>query len=121
MDTIEFLGITFRSIQHMNWFIFTVISLIIIVIINLLFLTPMRRSLSLQILGTYIFMLSGAIHLIALLTALIKTKGGVINGPITSVDCIWFNGVMFFVVLFFSLLSIRFYKRGKNWGYYIVK
>ena len=114
MESVEFSGIVFRSTSHMLWFILTVSIFIILVVVILILLKFKRHNKGFLLLSVYAFILSGGLHLTGFIIALIKTKGGAINGPRTSVDCIWYNGVMLFVILIFFLLSFRQYRKGKD-------
>lgn len=87
-ESVEWLDIVFRSPDHLIWFKMSLILFaggFIAFLIN--FWKP--RSSWHKLPGSLAFF-----HLTASFLAIIHTQGGTINGPVYSVDCIWFNALM---------------------------
>lgn len=47
-------------------------------------------------------------HMVIAFQAIVITKGGTVNGPVNSVDCIWFNALMSAAYFIFWLLIKKF-------------
>lgn len=89
MEAVEFLGITFRSSYHVDWFIMTMT----------LFGASLLWSVICLLQRCYegpvmIWFLLGIVSLATFMSAISQTKFGTINGPVWSVDCIWYNGLL---------------------------
>jgi hypothetical protein len=77
---VEFLGIVFRSSQHMVWGVGTVLVTLVLIVLTTFFKKPK------------VFFFGGSFGYLAVaISAVIVTKWGTVNGPTYSVDCIWFN------------------------------
>ena len=99
METINFLGIHFRSHSHLSYFLITVF----ILIFNIFFYrfrindTPkMVRKMSLAQCLSYIFIALMAIN---------ETNFGHDNGPVYSADCIWYNCLqaIIYLIIYFKI------------------
>jgi hypothetical protein len=101
MGSVELWGISFRSVSHMHWFILSTGLLVGHVIIQLAvrFLRPGDGPFN----PTPVLSLHG----IVIISAVIKTHFGTVNGPAYSVDCIWFNALMTLIHLLIWRLSLR--------------
>ncbi len=93
-ETVEFLGITFRSWSHVYRFIMSMTFLLT----SLLLLACASRFL--------FFVSCGCVgmHLSTTVTASLATGFGHRNGPVYSVDCMWFNAAL--AVIHWGLFSI---------------
>lgn len=101
---IKFLGINFRSKQHLNWFKFSAVMFtasIILLIISLF----CRIIPDDPVLRIWIFVLA-YMHGLAFLIAFGGTQGGKIFDERLSIDCIRFNGAMTIVYIVLLLLII---------------
>ncbi len=91
MHPVEFLGIVFRSPQHLGWF--TMSMTVFAAMVGVLILCRILRTGPAETLLVYAGgMLCG--HTLVALSAVIHTRFGELNGPVYSVDCIWFNTAM---------------------------
>lgn len=90
MGTIEFLGITFRSAQHLEWFILTLVTLgANIYFIAVCWVSGKRYTMPLAFCA-----ISGGFSLFYSILAAIITDFGAVSGPIWSGDCIWYNALL---------------------------
>lgn len=99
MEAVELFGITFRSEHHLHWFIMTMMlfgaSLLCAAICmwRKLYMGPFAIWGSLSFISFSTFM-----------SAIVETKLGMVNGPVWSVDCIWYNGLL--TALYLSCIVI---------------
>lgn len=105
---ISFCFIKFRSYEHLRWFVINTSLLsvtVAILLLNQIFGISLDPVL---VIITSVFM--GLIYMIiSVCSAIVVIKLG--NGPIFSVDCIWFNGVIsliYFVICVSMVLKIKF-------------
>lgn len=89
MSSPKFLGITFRSANHMYWFRLNIIMLGACIIISAILVFLKVWSLAIPILIAF-----GTTSALTAITAIIVTRFGKENGPYYSKDCIWFNGLL---------------------------
>lgn len=99
MEAVEFLGITFRSSYHMQWFVMTMIIFGASWVLFGICLVCKCYGAPVIIWG-----ILGIMSLSASMGAITKTKWGTVNGPVYSVDCIWYNGLL--MVIYFSSAGI---------------
>lgn len=103
METVEFLGITFRSSGHLGYFLMNCFVLLLFMVIGLFsrrFLEIVLPAMSLS----YVF---------SSFIALVFTKGKNVVGPY-SPDCVWFNALMA-IIFFLFFVSVKLLnKRGKK-------
>ncbi|KKR36716.1 MAG: hypothetical protein UW46_C0007G0022 [Candidatus Yanofskybacteria bacterium GW2011_GWF1_44_227] len=96
METTIFLGITFRSASHLIWFVQSMVILLVSMIYYARKIFTSSREIE-SFSGPTFYLT--AFHGITILQAIVHTRLGRINGPIYSVDCIWFNSLMVLVYL----------------------
>jgi len=90
MGTIEFLGIAFRSAQHLEWFVFTLITFgANICFIAVCWASGKRFKAPCAFCGV----LGGLSFFYSILAAII-TDFGAASGPVWSGDCIWYNALL---------------------------
>lgn len=93
MEAVEFCGITFRSALHLHHFIRMII--VLGASIAWLFLAIYRRHYEESVAGFVAWLcFFGVLSFVASMKAISITKWGVLNGPMWSVDCIWFNALL---------------------------
>jgi len=88
MERLKMYGISFRSVQHFEWFTTTLQFFAASIFISVI---------SASLMPTVAQVLWGALlilHFVIAVAAVFVTKFGKVNGPTTSVDCVWFNGVV---------------------------
>ena len=105
MESLELLGITFRSAQHMHWFVLTCF---LFVISTLGFFTT-RDNLLIRTLSWHFLFYYHGFFAVA---SIVATEGGTINGVTWSVDCIWFNSLM--AVMYLGLYLLLQKKKKRN-------
>ena len=100
---LEFIGIEFRSLGHLYWFIGTC-SLFASSVLSVLVLILWKR-LS-KFIVSLVFSFAGGHFAVAVMTA-VMTEWGTKNGLVYSGDCIWFNGMAAcaYVLLFVFAVS----------------
>lgn len=94
LEQVTFWGLSFRSASHMHWFQMSVVVFALSVLSLLVWFFFFRKSNDFLICPFVMWQLGFAIHVLQPPIALIVTRGGTVNGPIYSVDCIWFNALM---------------------------
>lgn len=97
MEAVEFLGISFRSEQHLGWFVFSM--LIFFISTATVFISRVNDGRFKLFLVLFLY------HCLVSFIAIIITNFGAINSKSVSVDCIWFNGLM--AVLYLFLFSLK--------------
>ncbi len=106
MEATEFLGITFRSPQHMHWFVMSMGYLVIV-----LSCVGIRSFLSGSFDKGGLLRWGIVYHLFTSLSAVVITKFGTINGPVYSRDCIWFNALMAALYAVIWYVGTRYFNR----------
>ena len=100
----EHFGVVFRSTSHYGWFLLSAFCFVAIVAWNVLgvFYLAWRKRLNDGYPAVLAFpsIFMTLFHVSTSLGAVIFTRFGQINGPIYSVDCIWFNLLMAVLYLF---------------------
>ena len=102
MEPIEFLGITFRSSSHLGWFIFTSI-IGINCFLGAWRVTP-RTDHSEPWVVLVCLILFSILEFSISVFAISETESGTINGPEWSVDCIWWNAFLGFLLLILAIV-----------------
>ena len=103
----QFFFITFRSLEHQQWFMGTQILFWVIMLFCVIAITTRQPWLS------YIHSLSLAgVHFLISCVAIEKTNWGEIVVPMFSGDCIWYNAIMGSLYTGIFILSL-FYQRKK--------
>jgi len=87
----EFLGIVFRSQSHLGWFQF---SMAVFGIGMITFGMVLLGCNSIRSMTRGFFPFMRIFHFTASILAVFMTRFGTMNGPIYSVNCIWFNFLM---------------------------
>ena len=107
METVDFWEITFRSAQHLGWFIKTLVVFTVTVgwfFVNSIFI---RKSIT----PSLSWLLMVLVHIVASLVSVVATRFGTVNGSEYSVDCIWFNALVALVYLIlWWLIYMKFTK-----------
>lgn len=99
MEAVALFGITFRSGYHLSWFLITMTLFGASVVCSVICLWQRCYSWPIEI---WFFL--GIMSLGTSLSAITVTHFGVINGPIWSMDCIWYNGLL--AGIYFSCAGI---------------
>jgi len=124
VEEAEFLGITFRSSDHMQWFQMSM-GLAIINFSGLVFRYATRHSSNpffSKITVLLVILMVGIIlsHVMTSGVAVLNALVSVVqhqnpNGPVFSIDCIWFNALMAGTYAIVLYLESKFYaKQNKN-------
>ena len=93
MEELSFWGITFRSSEHMAYFILYVCHLSVLAIVTVVWFFSKRSAQSRRnIMALWLSTCTGP--LLTSISAAFLTKFGTQNGPVFSVDCIWFNALV---------------------------
>jgi hypothetical protein len=105
-ESVIHLGIHFRSVSHYHWFVGSMILLGLSLLCSVLEMDKRPVDLMQSWWHWPVFCHAGTS-----VTAIFVTHFGQVNGPIYSVDCIWFNALMslmnYFVFLFAMRLRLR--------------
>ncbi|MDA2935975.1 hypothetical protein MYX06_02050 [Patescibacteria group bacterium AH-259-L05] len=116
MDSVVFWGIEFRSVTHMEWFQtsieFFVTTILLFMLMGILVKIGQAEP-ELLFIPVVFWVVLIFFHGLASFAAYIITKGGAINGPAWSVDCIWFNALVAGVYIVFCLITARYWKKLK--------
>ncbi len=89
MDTVEFLGVSFRSSTHIAYFLGTAS---VFINVGLIYAMWMLWGYYRAALGASLCLAGLEISVTAF--AIYATAGGTLNGPLVSVDCIWYNELL---------------------------
>lgn len=94
METVKFLGISFRSAQHLLCFGMTIGALGLSIIAFVAGILTKRYEIPM-----FLYCFLGVLSLFISIIAVVKTKWGAFNGPIWSIDCFWYNGLLTIIYL----------------------
>jgi hypothetical protein len=93
----------------MHWFVGTMTVLAISAIYSLVCITRRKTHKPL----TYLWVSLGTSSVVTSAEAVAMTNFGTVNGPVYSVDCIWYNAVL--AVICFAVAAVdHFIKRGRG-------
>ena len=111
MNSIEFFGIVFRSEQHLHWFFLTLIVFAVVVILLAVFYV-IASSAEMEYQGKWM-QFSVELCFAFCFSSLFTTTAAIliaaanflrhmpVNGPVWSLDCIWFNALV--AMIYFCL------------------
>jgi uncharacterized membrane protein YvlD (DUF360 family) len=111
MESLEFWGVSFRSVMHMQWFQASVcVSMVCMLLLLLPLILKEDYNPIYNIIPVGFF---SSMHFTVFLSAVVLTKGGAVNGNIFSVDCIWFNALMAFIYAIVCLIIWQVTRKSK--------
>jgi hypothetical protein len=105
MHPIQWMGITFRSQGHLNWFLVCmfIFGITVLAFLIELYLNRKERKSYFVVIGVWQFF--GICYVVHSCCAILVTNFGKVNGPIYSTDCIWFNGVVAVIYFLAAIIS----------------
>ena len=109
MESVEFIGITFRHAGHLGWFQISMFILLLTMFVISVGIYKKKYSEIYTILKAWL-MFMGFFHSIISILAIFLTNFGAITCGDLSSDCIWFNALMAGIYVALNLI-IRYLKR----------
>lgn len=89
INPVEFLGITFRSANHLWRFLLTAFVLVMATAVGIAMIIEKSFYAA-----AVFWSLLGCIFILVSVDAIQKTNWGAVNGSVYSVDCIWYNALL---------------------------
>lgn len=109
MNIVQFLGIEFRSVEHLFWFKLSSATFLayFVFFAARLIIKKFRKNFIFSVYVSIVSVLFCICHFEVSIKAYSFTKGGQINGNLFSADCIWFNGLLAIVYGLFCVLALN--------------